>query len=391
MLAVQHIIPNVRSFVNATATLGFWVYSSKNTKGYVRVLRQYNMTQKGATPLQPIFIQSFDTLVGTWKYITMSIPFGALDVSKTIVDNEDGVVIQIGPCYYRWSFSVITGTFSKTEFGSTEPFTSTTPGVEFVLAEIQFRTDTPSLSGGSFPTNLREEERTLKYTSYIATQKPQTRIYAPNSPIVLNTGSARYTPAGPAEVETNYYLPLSSRMITRPKMIYWGAQQSSTGGVITINWTSGGGGSFNSGSTRPDMWGTVSTPSLDVNAFLLSLRVTDAGLPVFCNLHSANFNAAFPVTINISKSMRISSITESGIVFTGVIDLDDMSPGTYYNEIVQRGVPVDIHLVVNRSTDWGYFTAIVPECDMGLYSNQTEILSSVDTNNTAPTSLPFQS
>jgi hypothetical protein len=174
LIGAQHIIPNIRSFVNKSYILGFWIYSSKAAKGFVRVLRQYNTTQKGGASLDTVFISSFDCVNSGWKYVTFQINFAGLSGGKTLTEDQHGCVIQIGPLFYKWSAPG--GILSQTIYGHHDPFLGiiTTPGLEFVLAEIQLRSDTTLLDGTGFPTNLREDERTLKYVTYASTQKPST-------------------------------------------------------------------------------------------------------------------------------------------------------------------------------------------------------------------------
>lgn len=379
MVAVQHIVPNIRAFVNTSYSLGFWVYSSKTTKGYVRVLRQYNMTQKGGASLEFAAIQSFDTIAGTWRYINIPLSFGALNTGKTLNDDESGCVIQIGPCYYNWSF--VSGVYTPRIYGSTEPFTTTSPGLEFVVAEVQLRSDVPSLDGTGFPSNLREDDRTLKYVTYVAPQKPTSMNIAPYNPIVMGTAQCKFSTMN--RVEAHVPLRYASRLVKLPSMILWG-YKNATAQDVTIRWNSSS-QFLNNGGVSSDMFSTVGTQALDVNMIpYILIKEGDPSLVV--DLESTMIGRDW--FTNFQRNMAIPTMTESSLLFKASVDYSDFggSAGTLYNS---RGIPVFTSFVTNRLGEVGWFTCIVAECDLGVYNNQSEVLSYVDFTITAPTSLPL--
>lgn len=374
MMGVQHIIPNIRSFVNTTYRLGFWIYSSKATKGYVRVFRQYNTTVKGGTSLDTSTITSFDTSGGGWKYVTLQLNFSALAVGKTLTEGEHGCVIQIGPLYYNWLGG------SKI-YGSPDPFTSTSPGLEFVIAEVQLRSDTATLDGTGFPLNLREDERTNKYVTYVSPQKPQSMNLPAFSPIVLATGECKFKDMH--QVYAHFNLPFSSRLVKLPNITIWGYKNVSAQDSV-IRWSSPT-QSWNTGASRYEMWNTVTTQAFDVN-MVPYILIKEGDPDLFVDLESTMLTRDWYGTIQ--RSMTIPSATESSMIFKATVDYADFgatASSLYYS----RGIPVFTSMVTNRLGEIGWFTCIVTECDIGEYGGQNEVLSYVDFSFTAPTTLPL--
>lgn len=370
MIAVQHIIPNINAFVSTTFQLGFWIYASKSSKGYVRILRQYNMTQKGGTSLDPIKIQSFD--VGpSWTYVTMSIPFPVLTSGKTLNLEQSGCVVQIGPAYYNW--------VANSTYGSMEPFTTPTPGIEFVIAEVQMRSDVTGLDGLSFPTNLREDERTLKYVTYVAPAKPSTLSLSSYNPVTISLGFMRYW----SEFLQDYYFPLrfSSRLVSRPSMIFYCFKTPSEQG-IGMRWNNTS-NVYNSDNSSVDMWDQIRPSGLDMlNTFYYMQKSSGAASEydiIRCdNMRQSGGN------VNCSDGVQITSLSESEMVFKTRVTMAQYDDAAYTG-----GQPGYTSLIISRTTDYGWFAAIVPECDTGAYGNQTQVLSYIDFSFTAPTSLPF--
>lgn len=386
MLAVQHIIPNARAIINTPAVLGFWIYSSKATSAYVRVLRQYNTTEKGGASLQPIHMESFNVSSGVWKYITMTISFGQLLAAKPLVDNQNGIVIQIGPCYYKWTSDLIIGAAKKTIYGSVEPFTSTTPGVEFVLSEIQLRTDVLSLDGTMFPLNLREDERTLKYVTYASPQKPSTMNLPNNSPVILSLGQMKNVD----DYNQEYYFPMSfaSRLVALPSIIIWGFKNSTVGGTVGIRWNNRT-QVFNSVNACPDMWGSMLASALDINLLPYSLKKdASASNDVYYNLTKIDAMRTNGFC-NARQGVQIPSMSESELIFRTRLSFSDFELTSFGTNALGSAVPGYVSLVTNRTVDMGWFTAIVAECDLGIYNNNGEVLSYVDYTVSAPTSLPL--
>lgn len=370
MIAVQHIIPNINAFVSTTFRLGFWIYASKSSKGYVRILRQYNTTQKGGASLDTIKIQSFD--VGpSWTYVTMSITFPVLTSGKTLNLEQSGCVVQIGPAYYNWT--------SNSTYGSMDPFTTSTPGIEFVIAEVQMRSDVASLDGLSFPTNLREDERTLKYVTYVAPAKPSTLSLSSYNPVTISLGFMRYW----SEFLQDYYFPLrfSSRLVSRPSMIFYCFKAPSEQG-IGMRWDNTS-NVYNSGNSSVDMWDTIRPSGLDMlNTFYYMEKSSGAAsqydITRTNNMRQSGGNA------NCSDGVQITSLSESEMVFKTRISMTQYDAYAYTG-----GQPGYNSLIINRTTDYGWFAAIVPECDTGAYGNQTQVLSYIDFSFTAPLSLPL--
>ena len=381
MIAVQHIIPNINAFVSTSYQLGFWIYASKATKGYVRVLRQYNTSQKGGTSLDFIHIQSFD--VGTsWTYVTMTITFPPLTAGKTLTPDQNGCVIQIGPAYYNWTAEPESGIFvSSNTYGSMEPFTTSTPGIEFVIAEVQMRSDVLGLDGLSFPTNIREDERTLKYVTYVAPEKPQTMNIAAYNPIVLATGECKFKTMH--QVDAHFSLNYATRLIKTPNIIIWG-YKNATAQECRIRWTNNT-QSWNVGATRYDMWETVIATGFDVN-MVPYLLIKEGDPDLFIDLEATMLTRDWYG--NLQRGLTIPSITESSMILKATVDYADFgatASSLYYS----RGIPVYTSMITNRLGEVGWFTCIVKECDTGDLNNQSEVLSYVDFSFTAPTSLPF--
>lgn len=387
MIAVQHVVPNIRAFRNTSYVLGFWIYSSTTTSAYVRILRQYNITQKGGISLDSVAIQTFTVVGGGWKYVTMSIKFPELDFGKTLNDDESGCVIQIGPCYYNWK--LVGGVYTPTTYGSTDPFTRTTPGVEFVIAEVQMRSDVSSLDGLAFPNNLREDERTLKYITYVAPSNPTNkRSVTSGQTTTLGLGNARIKPGADYDFYALFHLPYASRLIRRPTVIYWCAKAGTTAtatGILPFPNTTT---VYNSDNGQKDRWGPATWPSLDIEVYPIVLRYE--GTPIVTHIGGmTSTNHAF--VGQVSGEVQVVSFSENSLHFKGRGNYSDLKlPSTFnYADCSRSSVPTDVALYSNRSADWGYFTVVVGECDMGLNGTQVELLSYVDFTITAPTSLPL--
>ena len=381
MVGVQHIIPNIREFVNKSYTLGFWIYSSKLTKCFVRVLRQYNTTQKGGASLDAVMIQSVDLNGGGWKYVTIPINFPALSGGKTLTEDQHGCVIQIGPAYYRWNYNVITSQLTTNTYGSTDVFTTTTPGVEFVLAEIQLRSDTTSLDGTGFPKNIREDERTLKYVSYVSPQKPQSMNLAGWDPIVMATGECKFKDMH--QVIAHFKLDFASRLVSLPKIIIW-SYKNITAQDNIIRWSSTS-QSWDVSATRYDMWGVTATQGLDLN-MVPYILIKEGDPDLFVDLEATMLTRDWYG--NLKRGLTCGSLTESSMIFRATVDYADFGESAsslYYS----RGIPVYTSMVTNRLGEVGWFTCIVPECDTGDYNGQNEVLAYVDFSFTAPTTLPL--
>ena len=382
VMGIQHVIPNVREFVNKTYTLGFWIYSSKLGKGYVRVLRQYNTTQKGGASLDTVKISSFNVVAAGWQYITMPIVFPALDAGKTLTEGQHGCVIQIGPAYYRWDFNVPMQVTTTTVYGTPEFFTVTSPGVEFVFAEIQLRSNLQSLNGTGFPSNIREEERTLKYVTYVSAQKPSTMKFADNTPVTLALGQTKNVD----EYTHDYLFPLrfASRLVSLPSMIIWGFKNNSTSiGQIGIRWNNTG-NVFNFNNSSPEMWGLIHTGGLDMqNLFYYALRDGDDSIRYYqSRIDTMRYSGGYA---NAKNGVQIISFSESEMIFKTRLNIIDYQGSGLYT----GGLSGYFSLVTNRTVDTGWFTCIVAECDVGAYGNQTECLGYIDFSFTAPTTLPL--
>lgn len=381
VVGVQHIVPNIREFVSKTYTLGFWIYSSKPAKGFVRVLRQYNTTQKGGPSLDTVLLTSFDTTGGGWKYVTMPIVFPTLTAGKTLTEDQHGCVIQIGPAYYRWDYNVILSLMTTKIYGSPELFTVTTPGVEFVLAEIQLRSDVLSLDGKAFPSNIREEERTLKYVSYVSPQKPQTMNIPGFNGIVMGTGECKFKDMH--QVIAHFKLDFASRLVRLPKIIIWSYKNTSAQDNI-IRWANTT-QAWDVGATRYDMWGPVATQALDVN-MVPYILIKEGDPDLFVDLESTMISRDWYG--NLKRALTIGSLTESSMIFKATVDYADFG-GSASSLYYSRGIPVYTSMVTNRLGEIGWFTCIVAECDTGDYDDQTEVLSYIDFSFSAPTTLPL--
>lgn len=382
LLGVQHIIPNVREFMSRTYTLGFWIYSSKLTKCFVRVLRQYNTTQKGGGSLDSVMVTSVDLKGNGWKYVTMPVVFPALSGGKTITEGQHGCVIQIGPLYYRWYYNALTSTVTSNTYGSPDVFTSTTPGVEFVLAEIQLRSDTTSLDGTGFPTNLREEERTLKYVTYVAPQKPTTLSLPVNTPTTLALGQIRNLDGYNQE----YHFPLkyASRLLTLPSMIIWGFKTSTSGlGQCGIRWNSRS-DIYNSDNSSPQLWGSINAGGLDMQCLYYYAAKDPSNNLILYNQSKIDNMRGYGSWCNAKNGVQIVSFSEGEMIFKNQANTLHFQGGADTG-----GLPGYTALITNRTVDCGWFTCIVAECDVGTYNSQLEVLGYVDFSWTAPTTLPL--
>lgn len=382
VMGIQHVIPNVREFMNKTYTLGFWIYSSKLGKGYVRVLRQYNTTQKGGASLDTVKISNFNVVASGWQYITMPIVFPALNAGKTLTEGQHGCVIQIGPAYYRWDYNVITMVTTTTVYGSPEFFSVSSPGVEFVFAEIQLRSDQPSLNGTGFPSNIREEERTLKYVTYVSPQKPSTMNLTDNAPVTIALGQMRNVD----EFNQEYLFPLrfASRLVSLPSMIIWGFKNNSTSiGQIGIRWNNTG-NVFNSDNSSPEMWGLINTGGLDMrNLFYYAAKSGGDNNIIYAQSRMDTMRSSGAYA-NARNGVQIISFSESEMIFKTRVSMVDYNGGAYTG-----GLPGYTSLITNRTVDTGWFTCIVAECDVGAYGQQIEVFGYIDFSFTAPTTLPL--
>lgn len=381
LLGVQHIIPNVREFMSRTYTLGFWIYSSKLTKCFVRVLRQYNTTQKGGVSLDSVMITSVDLNGNGWKYVTMPVVFPALSGGKTITEGQHGCVIQIGPLYYRWGYNELTQLSTSKTYGSPDVFTSTTPGVEFVLAEIQLRSDTTSLDGTGFPTNLREEERTLKYVTYVAPQKPTTLSLPVNTPTTLALGQIRNLDGWNQE----YHFPLkyASRLLTLPSMIIWGFKNPEGLGQCGIRWNSRS-DIYNEENSSPQLWGSINAGGLDIQCLYYYAAKDAFSNLIFYNQSKIDNMRGYGSWCNAKNGVQIVSFSEGEMIFKNQAHTTHFAGGAETG-----GLPGYTALITNRTQHCGWFTCIVAECDVGTYGGQNEVLGYIDFSFTAPTTLPF--
>jgi len=382
VVGIQHVIPNVREFMNKTYTLGFWIYSSKLGKGYVRVLRQYNTTQKGGVSLDFVKMSNFNVVASGWQYITMPIVFPALNVSKTLTEGQHGCVIQIGPAYYKWDFNVGTQITTTAVYGTPEFFTVTSPGVEFVLAEIQLRSDLPSLNGTGFPSNIREEERTLKYVTYVSPQKPSTMRLPNSAAVTLSLGQMRNLD----EFNQEYLFPLrfASRLVSLPSMIIWGfMDNSSYYGQVGIRWNNTT-NVYNSDNSCPDRWGAINASGLDMKNLFYYVEKGSLDNKIVYSQPRMDTMRAFGAYANAKNGVQIISFSENEMIFKTRVNMSDYNDGAY-----SGGLPGYTSLITNRTSDTGWFTCIVAECDIGSYGNSSEILGYVDFTVTAPTTLPL--
>jgi len=370
MIAIQHCIPNVKQFVNNTFQLGFWLYSSKATYGYINIMRQYNWNQGGDdskyktdASLERIKIETIKLEMG-WNYINTSFTVSSLSVSKTIVEDKNGLVIQIGPCYYRWYSPT-----SHVMYGSADIFLSNSPELQFVFAELQLRSDTfPSKD--NFPVNIREEERTLPYVNYCSSLKP-TRITTssnPNGIQVLGTGTPYVI--GTLDPSTTTYaavIPLlyASKMKACPKYIYYN----------TIDY---------------------STNSRTFKNFFYETNQATSDSSTYYTF-AANASSGMQVDTYCVSASGAVNIVDSNVMPTNsqMISISENNAWFKFSKSINSGAYVIptasiFKTASNSTTVWGWFTFIVPESHYGNQNTYAkDFLTYVDYIFTALTSRPF--
>ena len=162
MMGIQHLVPDVTLTLGKSYSLGFWLKSSYEGKGFVRFIRQYNRTNTNtggnlmtSNCLEDLSRQSFDFVVG-WNYIEVKCNTNGVLANLTIgningLPDSNGLVVQIGPAYMSYNTGI---TYGKVPTGMTS--------FEWILTELQLRTDTTA-SKINFPLNLREYENTREY------------------------------------------------------------------------------------------------------------------------------------------------------------------------------------------------------------------------------------
>jgi len=370
MIAIQHCIPNVKQFVNNTYNLGFWLYSSKATYGYINIMRQYNWNEgvdaakyDTDASLERIKIETIKLGMG-WNYINTTFNVSSLSVSKTIVEDKNGLVIQIGPCYYRWYSPT-----SYTMYGSADIFLSNSPELQFVFAELQLRSDTIP-SKNNFPVNMREEERTLPYVNYCSSLKP-TSITAssnPNGIQVLGTG----TPYGIGALDpstTTYaaIIPLlyASRMKACPRFIYYSAIDYSTGS-----------------RTIKNFYYDTNQASSDSSSFYTFTIYGSTGMQIdtYCVSGNGSLNTVNANVMPTNSQMISISENKAWFKFS-----TSVNTGAYV--IPTASI---FKTASNNTTVWGWFTFIVPESHYGSQNPYAkDFLEYVDYSYTALTSRPF--
>lgn len=386
ILGVQTCVPGIRSFQSGTrGTLGFWLYSSVPTTGFIRFLRQYNTTQKSGLPVETVFETSFNAVSG-WKYNIVHATFPNLNLAKTLVDGQDALVIQIGPVHYRWADPGGAAYSTPTSYGDYAPFTQTNPGLEWVLAEVQFRTDTSEPLATLFPVYSREEERCQRYCTYAATQHPQTYAYVANAPKELALGSSRYLPEKDFDfIHSSWRIPMGSKLIVPPSIVILnyrtGSSVYASNAAILFNATTE---MYNDDSSNlRDMWGVADIKSMLIDSHL-NINYFNGAEVVHDPLNNDPLGTK---TGPLRYDMQIYSKTDREIALRGAFNIAEYIGPTFAYRFEDAAVPIDTKLIVNDSSVWAWFTCIVAEVDIGLRQSQAEA-TAVEPENSAQTTLP---
>lgn len=375
MIALQHMIPNVRQFAVRSAKLGFWIWSNRSEDGYVQILRQYNQIATGtiadsntSNSLERILIKSFSPTPNSWTYITIPITLPPL-LNKTINATPNGLVVQIGPCFYIWKAGS-PNTFVT--YGSTTPFTSTSPDVQYVIAEIQLRLDGDSPSTVNFPTNDKESDRTLPYMNYCSTTNPnnipttstvtdlQILSVAPAFPSgqTITSGGVLYTTYTTANMVLNY----ASNMITQPSVAYFCYYDKANSNAPKIGVRYDTVSTYDSAYQGQMLWENNSVTGIQIDTYYIT--------------------KPFVLGIDSGITPATSGIISAGVsnaIFTSVRGLAGLV----------ESAPTSQLLMTASHGKWGYFVFMVPETHIGKTEN-VEVLYIVDYYWTALTSRPFK-
>lgn len=388
MMGIQHMVPDLKNFINKSFTLGFWLYCTQSNKAYVHIMRQYNIANGGsngltADALERITLQEFSYSSG-WNYITVQFNVGALK-NKAIDTENNGLVIQIGPCYYTWSNS--SGTAIVQKYGSETPMSTNSPTLELVLAEIQLRSDLiPSAMKLNYPYNPNEEQRTLPYVGYCSSLKPEqvnNKILSAGNERVINVGPVHNVPRNGIYTDWNidYYvpLPISAPMIRAPTVTIYSYYTKS-------------------GSTVTPKIGTVwvNNPEAPTEYSSINSNTYTGKLTTLSDLTGLNIDFGSFIQTN-GGGLTTPTYTPSGTSGSYNLDMINVSNTLqifrgHFNgakAYTYDDYPSMCRLRTFKTSEnkWGWFTFIVPEVHLGNGYDGTLWL--VDYSWTCITTRPF--
>ena len=366
MLALQHMIPDVTLTVNQSYTMGFWLYTNYTSKGMIRILRQYNSTGGGAnmntgSSLEHIYIKSFNFGSG-WNYITAAFTTSTLNTNT--VSGLNGLVVQIGPFYYTWkdvSGNTVNELYGDAPVGSQNSY-------EWILTEIQLRSDSTIAGKTNFIVNPKEYEDTLPYicgtskTGIDVLDNMNSRV-----PAATITGSAPKNHEVTITFDAQIQLPV--QMKEAPKVIIYNTVDTlltkAIGGYFTTA------NSYNQDAATGPMWNGMKLLGLTFN--FNPKRIFENGSTFAMNTMA--LAEGWPL------NAQITFVTDTSFRFTFYT--------TYtFTHTVESQLMVDNPVLYFPGGVMKKFVYIVPETHMGR-QDQIEFLSYVDFTLTALTSIPF--
>lgn len=364
LLAIQHRIENVAQFSLRKVYVGFWVRANRTTKGFVRLVRQYNWTKGGnvystSAAIDIVGIQNFSMSNDTWTYISLEFNVPLLR-ANSIVDGENGLIVQIGPFFYNF-----TSANSSTLYGDLAQFTVSDVNMNWVITEIQVRTDTAPTQT-NFTVNLREHERTLPWISPVMLL-PQSVIY--NRP--------------PANVNDTFYLASGSAYVYAGS----GSSNLSLRATFQLNYPT-------------EM---IRTPS---RAYLCNYHVNDpkwirvgaifynndtcTGNYVYGRFGYAEFKGAYVRTYCNSGSVRNDEVYTARMRSYGVQNAIYEADYDVYGSTYSSPTTADLTMASHGESCFGWFVFHVPEFDSG-YTNNNYTYSYLDYSYSSMSTIPILS
>lgn len=367
MLALQHMVPDVKLTVNQSYTMGFWLYTNYTSKGMIRILRQYNTTGGGGnmnteSSLEHIYIKSFNFGSG-WNYITAD--FKTTTLNANTISGLNGLVVQIGPFYYTWkdigSWNTAHELYGDAPVGGQSSY-------EWILTEIQLRSDNTIAGKTNFIVNPKEYEDTLPYicstskTGVDVLDNMNSRV-----PAATITGSAPKNHSVTITFDAQIRLPV--KMKEAPKVIIYNTVDTlltkAIGGYFTTT------DSYNQDSATGPMWNGMKLLGLVFN--FNPKRIFENGATFAMN--DMALAQGWPL------NAQITFVTDTSFRFTFYT--------TYtFTHTVECQLMVDNPVLYFPGGVMTQFVYIVPETHMGR-QDQYEFLSYVDFTLTALTSVPF--
>lgn len=370
LLGIQHLVPDVTLTVGKTYSLGFWVKSSYNGSGFIRVLRQYSTNKGGgnsltANALERVYLNRFDFLSG-WNYIQQTFSTSA-SLNGNSISGINGLVVQIGPFHYTWTSST-----NYTITGTILPGYAT--NFEWVLTEIQLRQDTVAAKN-NFPYNLREYENTREY---ICATAPEPASLGP----VINTLTNRTFNSSKQQFTFNQTIDVKfpNSLKQTPDLIIWNAKRNGSfptlRGVVATFFNEPIGTQKAQSSTNKFSFNTF-----DVDNAANTMNIYEDTAKMYISAGPRNDYTFVVLATRTTNYWEIPTISKSNFIINrnATFEISDATPAELYFK--------NCFLYPLKS---GQFVAIVAEADLGkLDPSSNDWTDYVDYTYSAITSIPF--